>query len=370
MTTQELQEKLQRHLVYLAQDEKNQNLLLSVSDCYLQLDDSTQAQRYLDDAKKVSGLAFWDKQGLLYLATGEMTLAKEAFTEALVEEDSAVNRYNLGFCLFLSQEFSEALIVLNSSEENDPASERLKAKIFHHLQRVDEAIAVLEQLFTNEEPDAETAGSLSLLHFENRNAQKAEFYANKALELNSENYHGLLVRILLKSMRNEVTVEEIEALQAINDNDCRLWFILGTTQMHAMNLPAAQEAFEKASKIEPDFYDNWISLGWCYLLQNNIEKAEKCYQQAVELADDLADGWGGMALIHALQNDTEESQQCLEKAQWLDAECFLSSIARIILANQTEPDMAGLELQKTVPEIRTMVTEAIETLKSKSKTLH
>lgn len=370
MTTQELQEKLQRHLVYLAQDSKNQSLLLSVSDCYLQLDDSKSAQRYLDDAKKASGQPFWDKQGLLYLVTGELALAKEAFTQAMAEADTATNRYNLGFCLYLNHELSQALIVLNASDDIDPASEQLKAKIFHQLQRVDEAIAILEQLFSEHEADADIAGSLALLHFEKSHAAKAEFYSNAALALNPANYNGLLVRILLKSLRNEATVEEIEALQAINDNDCRLWFILGTTQLHAMNLPAAIEAFAKAAQIEPNFYDNWISYGWCALLQSKLEQAENCYQKAVAIADDLADGWGGLALVHALKSDKDNAEKCLEKSQWLDADCFLAKITRIILANQTNEQLAASELREAMPEINVILAEALAVIESEKKTVH
>jgi len=239
----------------------------------------------------------------------------------------------------------------------------LKAKIFHHLQRTDEAIDVLEQLFNDHFPDSETAGSLALLNFENHNAEKAEFYANKALALDPANYQNLLVRILLKSLKNEATVTEIETLLAINDNDCRLWFILGTTQLHAMNLTAAQEAFAKAAQIEPDFYDNWVSSGWCALLQNHLESAEKSYQRAVTLADDLADGWGGLALVHALKSEPSEAQKCLEKAQWLDSECFLATVAGVILVSHSNPDWA-------TTDINTQLGQALAAIEMEKKTLH
>ena len=144
----------------------------------------------------------------------------------------------------------------------------LNAQLLHHQQKIDDAITILEKLSINQEPNANIAGLLSLLYFDNNDAINAEFLSKKALTLNPDNYEAQLVQLLLKALQNKATLDETNRLINIKPEDSRLWFVLGTTQMHHMNLPAAEHAFEQTTKINPHFYDSWICSGWCHLLQS------------------------------------------------------------------------------------------------------
>ena len=376
MTTHLLEEKLGRYFSYLAEDKKNVNLLLSISDCYRALSDWVSAQRYLDDAIRASGQPFWTHQGFLYQESNQMPLAKEAFTLAVTEEDTTINRYNLGFCLYLTFEFSQALSTLNTPKNNQPPPlyTLLTAKILHHLQRIEDAITLLEQLLIQHESEPEAAGLLALLHFDNHNEERAELFANLSLALSPNNYDGKLVSILLKTVRNEVTLAEIESLRSVNPEDGRLLYALGTTHMRHMNFPAAEQAFFQISQIWPFFYENWIRYGWCHLLQDNLEKAEWAYQQAVIIDEKNADGWGGLALASALRNHMIQSEKWLEKAHLFDSGCFLAAITRIILANHIDPEQACKQFNTSLPEIaseiNTMLSRAIHALNANEKITH
>lgn len=376
MNTQEVQEIIQRHLNYLAQDNTNFNLMLRISDAYRQLNNWELAQRYLDDAKQSSGQKFLTEQGLLYLDSSQHELAKEALTQALKELETPEHRFNLGYCLYLNHDFDSALSVLNASSETEPRHENelLKAQILHHLQRQDEAIVLLEQLIIHNNSSAETAGLLALLYFDQNNIERAELLSNKALAINPENSEGQIVSVLLKAMRNEAQVTEIEYLLTSNPNECRLWFALGTTQMQHMNVTAAEKAFAIATQIWPNFYDSWISAGWCHLLQNNLDKAEAAYQQAVNIDADNADGWGGLALVSALRNNMDQANEWLEKTLILDAHCFLGSVTQIIIANQQDPKQAAKLFNSTFPEAGTeinwMLAEAIMATNTEDRVIH
>jgi len=376
MATQELEEKLQSYLGYLDQDKNNVNLLLSVSDCYRQLGDWVSAQHYLDEGQQLSGQQFWTHQGFLYMDSNQMLLAKEAFKQAITAEDTPVNRYNYSLCLYINYEFEGALAVLNSVENSQllPACVRLKATLYHHFQRIDEAIMLLKQFLIHHESDAEAAGLLALLYFDNNNEEQAELFSNKTLALNSANYEGRLVKILLKTLRNEVTLAEIESLLAIKPQDGRLLFALGTTHIRLMNFPAAEQAFFQTSQIWPYFYENWISYGWCHLLQNNIDKAEKAYQQAAAIDANNADGWGGLALVSALRGHIPQAAALLEKTHALDSDCFLAAITQIIIANHSDPEQAAKLLNATLPEvaaeINNMISRAILRLNADEKIIH
>ena len=364
MTIQALPEQLQRYMTYLVQDECNVNLWLSISEGFQELGDWASAQHYLDGAKVHAEQPLWCQQGFIYLRSNQIMLAKEAFTLALAEEDTPINRYYLSFCLYSNHEFNQALTVLKSLETPDPIelsskARLLKAKILHHLHRHDDAITVLEQSMTHHESDADAAGLLALLYFDKSDAEKAELFTNKALALDPSNYQGQLVQILLKTRLNKITLAEIEQLLATNPQDGRLLFALGTTQMRHMNVSAAEQAFFQTSEIWPEFYENWISYGWCHLLQNNLDKAEQAYQQAVTIDANSADGWGGLALVSALNNHLPLAEQSLEKAQTLDSACFLAAITRIIVANQTDLKQAAKEFNKALPDVAGEVNQML-----------
>lgn len=227
----------------------------------------------------------------------------------------------------------------------------LNAQLLHHQEKINEAIALLERLLFTHEFSADVAGLLALLYFDNHDTVNAELLSNKARTLNPDNYEGQLVHMLLRALKNEATVDEINALIEINPQDSRLWFALGTTQMRHMNVTAATQAFSQATQIWPDFYDSWICAGWCHLLQNNIEKADLAYQHAVSIDERAADGWGGLALICALRNDMATAHIRLQKTEQLDPTCFLAAITRIILANQSNPDDAAIQFNALFPDV-------------------
>ena len=227
----------------------------------------------------------------------------------------------------------------------------LQANILHHQHALPEAIALLNDLALNNGLNADIAGLLALLHLDNNDTVQANVFSRQALDLSPSNYPAQLVQMLLRTLRQEVTLAEIEALIAINPNDCRLWFALGTTQMRHMNITAAELALIKASTLWPHFYDNWICLGWCQLLLNHLDKANAAYLKAAELDAESADGWAGLALVGALKNNMNEAHTYLEKAHALDSDNFLLSVTRIILANQSSPETAMRQFNAAFPEV-------------------
>ena len=250
----------------------------------------------------------------------------------------------------------------------------LQANILHHQHRVLDAITLLDDLALNHGLNAEIAGLLALLHLDNNDTVQAAVFARQALSFDPSNYQGQLVHLLLRTLRQEVTLAEIEALIAISPNDCRLWFALGTTHMRHMNILAAEQAFINASKLWPSFYDNWICLGWCHLLQNHLESAHAAYIEAVQLDSDGADGWGGLALVSALKNRIDESNEYLEKANALESKGFLTAVTQIILAYPSSPEKAAQHFNAAfpavAPEMNRMLASAILGADAKDRILH
>ena len=268
--------------------------------------------------------------------------------------------------MMIIQQLQEKLQRHKTYLDQDPDNRNLQltvglltAQILHHQEQINDAIMLLEQLSFVHESSADVAGLLALLHFDNHDATKAELLSNKARALDPNNYEGRLVHMLLRALKNEASLDEINVLIEINPQDSRLWFALGTTQMRHMDFTAADIAFSQATLIWPNFYDSWICSGWCQLLQNNLEAAKTVYQKAVSIDADAADGWGGLALICALQNEISESKERLQQTERLDPACFLAAITRIILANQTNPEDAAKLFNATFPDVAPEITRIL-----------
>lgn len=352
MSAQELESKLQRYLGYLAQDEHNVKLLLDIGNCYRLLGVWTEAQQYLDKAKLISGQPFWTEQGVLHMNSQQVASAIEAFQQALAEIDEPPRRLNLGFCLFINKDYEAALEVLNYPEEFSRYDTFfLKARILHHLQRDEEAIALLGQLVSTDQADADVFALLGLLHFDSNQIEEASLFSSRALKLDISHSLGRLVSVLIKTLKKEATIAELEELLVQQPYECRLWFALGTTQMQHMNITAAEQAYSKALELWPNFYDCWISIALCHVFQNKLSQAEQAYTNAIEISDQSAEGWGGLALVHALQNKRLEAERLLDRTLALDAGCFLAVLTQIILANHSNPAQASKLLSEALPEV-------------------
>lgn len=332
----EMEEKLNRYLGYLEQDQTNVDLLLTVSAYCLQLGDRARAQNYLDQAKTNSGQPFWSKQGIVYLETQQLEAAQEAFVEALKEEQSPTNIFNLSFCLFLSQNYEAALALIINIPELPDEVLFMKAKILLHLQKPDDAIALLKALQNKNPDDADVSGLLALLYFDLYELELAEFLSTHALECNPYQYDALLTVLLLKTFNKEATVSEIQTFLSSSPNESRLWFALGILFIKEEQIHSAIESFTKVTEIWPHFYEAWIQLGWCSLYQDDLEKTVTFFQKAVTIDENKADGWGGLSLVYALQNNNSKASHCLTKALSLNNQCYLAELSDLILKNQCQ----------------------------------
>ena len=367
--TIETKEKLQRYLTYLEQDKGNKNLCLSVSETYLDLNDWVGAQYYLDVAKEISGESLSSYQGTLYLKSNQIEAAIKAFQMALKENDLVSTRYYLAFSLYLNHQFEGALNILTSSTDLSihPESNRLKARLYHHLQLLDDGIASLEEVMLHYSNDADSAGYLSLLYFDTANAEKAELYSELALSIQPDNKEGLLVKSLLKALKGNLTSDEIAPLLSVLPQEGRLLFLLGTTQLQEQNLVKAEQSFIQLSDIWPDFYDNWICLGWVYLLQNELDKAMSAYQQATMLDQEAVEGWGGLALTNVLLNNIPLAEKYAEKS---DRSCFLTKLTRLMLANQDNPAEISRLFNDALPKIVDDMKKKLFVVTKKDETIH
>lgn len=361
MNTNELEEKINRHLGFLAQDKDNINLLVELSDLYLADSNMAEAQKYLNQAEAIDREACLNKQGLLHLTQGNIPQAKAFFREALVHEDTRAIRFNLGYCHFMSNEFEEAWTVLSAliQGEHFPEAEILVARLLHRQDAMEEAIRLTGNVLQHNPDNAEALGLLALLYFDFNELELATQAFESSLELDPENYDARLIRVLVRLMEHQTDIEEIEDLLQINPQDSRLWFALGNTHMIEGDLQAALPALQKAVEIYPEFYDCHIVLAWCQLLNNQLDAANTTYETAAAIIPDLPDSWGGLALIHALSVTIDKAQALIAKANAIDPNCFLTQMAQMICMTHSDPTAAKQQLIKALTNSKLPISEKL-----------
>lgn len=361
MNPQHIQDKLTRHLNFLAQDENNANLLVEINTMYQELNDFETAQVYLDRAKILAPEACLGYQGLLYLNQGQLDQAKTCFLQCLHLEDTAALRYNLGFCYYMAYEFKEALEILAPIADDDslPETKLLIARILHRQGDLEAAVDWVNKILAVQPTHAEALGLLAMLYFDLNKDQLAHTTALTALENDPNNYDGQSVDILMRLLTQETHAEEIHTLLDTNPDDCRMWFALGNTHMAQGELPEAEAALQKAVDLHPEFYDCFTVLAWCQLLNNQIDKAQTNYQTATSIAQELSDAWSGLALVHVLKEEFAESEQLINKARNLNPECFLASVAQTIHFNHTNPAKAKEHLLKALQNSQVPIGEKL-----------
>lgn len=364
MNSHDIEQELARHLAFLQQDENNLSLLLKISTLYLELDDLSHAQHYLDKAKKIHSNACDALQGFIYLNQDQIEKAQEAFEKARTYEDSDELRYHLGFIYFMQQELSKAWDILSSIEDTDyiPITQVLMARILQQQEQFEQALALLETHVKGFPDNAEALGLLALLYLDMDEEDKALDFSQRALRLNPETYEAQVVDVMLRLVDQKANAEEIQQLLDVNPQDSRLLFALGSLYMTEGSFNLAIDSFEQTIAIHPDFYDCYIALGWCYLLNDDLANARKTYQKAVDLSNELADGWGGLALIHALEAQWESCDSLSKKALALSNDCFLIQVAQLIEINHKDPKKAQPHLLKILKDKNTPISQKLATL--------
>lgn len=353
---QQLQQQLERYEDFLTQDPGNIKLIGDVLDLYIQLGEFQKAKillaKSLQDTPSDAGLIF--RQATLSMATGEIDNAIKQYGK-LIEQgrNDASIYYNLAYAYGLQRRFDEALAQLDTIENAAdvlPESLLLRARIFHHLGNIEEALECATQYVEKQPQSADGFGELALLYLDMENYTSASEQASKALAIDAEQPEALSTEgFIALTNQDDVSARSLfDRALARHPKSGRCWTGLGLTEMFNGNLTEAIEALTKAVEYMPDHIGTWHALAWCQMSTDQLDDAAKSFETSLELDRNFAETHGGLAVIEILKGDIAEAETLTKKSLRLNPMCFAGRFANSLLKSKTG---SAEEAQKSIEGI-------------------
>lgn len=261
---------------------------------------------------------------------GELEKAEQCYIDASnINPDDASVFYEWGKCYHRHHRNDEALACFEQAARLDPHDLGIlegRAEVLDDMERYDEAIELL-RLLVAEDPDYAPAWyslgwayrkmdqsqsaleaskqALALdpeepsyhrlvgfVYSEMDENETALEYYDKAIELDPEDYEVLSNRIyaLIQLDRYEEALQDCEKYLAV-DNDASIWNSKGFALFHiveagntSLTLDDAQQAYEEAIRLDPDYDKAFSNLADVYMARKNYAKAEELYMKAYNLS--------------------------------------------------------------------------------------
>jgi len=340
----------------LQQDPENKHLARDLVDAALR------AGEFEFVAERATGLLNAnpaDPQGLFDLASARIgqrdyRAAIEPLRRVLEQLPGlAAARLNLGLSHYCLGEFADALVPLDeayAAGERSASVLRLLVSTYHHLGRIDEALALCEANPAPHGADAGLAGAYALVYLDADEAEPAGVWAERALAQNPDSIDGLVVAGTLDilDMQAPRARARFERALEIASTTARAWIGLGTLDLLANDLSNALSNLKRGVQLMPGHVGSWQVLAWAQMMSQDLDGAEASLQRALEIDHNFAETHGGLASIAALRGRSEEAERGIEVALRLDENCLSAQFARSVLIGSTgKPSEARHLIRRT-----------------------
>jgi serine/threonine-protein kinase len=240
--------------------------------------------------------------------------ALEAYSEAraLLDHDAGAHATDavalLERAVALDANFSLAYAALG-----DAYLELYKAK--HdpvHAARANDAVMRALQISPGEAAGYYSLGNVQLV---TGRYQEAVTSLRRSLELqpDDDETHRLLARVLAEGRDWDGAIAELETAIRIRPDYWRGYMQLGSVSYSAGRLPAALEAYRRASEMQPNDPAPWSGLGLIYQVRGDLSEAIGNYEHSVRLGAN-ATAYSNLGLVYYSAGRYVEAVEAWQKA--------------------------------------------------------
>lgn len=350
------QTTVQRLLGFLADDPGNLALRADIFQAALEGADFDEAHR---QAAWVLGRepvnhGWRHRLAMLDIARGELDEAA-LLLQALIDEgqDDPAIAYNRAYVDFARGQLALAAErlgpLVQAHAATLPQALELLLGCLHRLGRADDAVALF-RAHAGAANSAKAFGEAALAALDATQPTLALRWAERALALDGDQHEALVAKGSLLVGRRDVpgAMALLERARARHPEDGRTWSAIGMAELMAGRLPAAREAFTRATRWMPGHVGTWHGLAWCHVFERDLAAAAAVFETALALDRNFAESHGGVAVVLALQGRREEAEAAVRRAQKLDAQGLAARYAQAVLSGEADDPVRFQQLVNEV----------------------
>jgi tetratricopeptide (TPR) repeat protein len=250
-------------------------------------------------------------------------------------------RFNLAWLAALEDRHEDVLALLdNEVIASVPRAAALKVQAFHHLDRIEDALAAAEEMIAIHPKDNHLLGALSVAAMDADDFELASYYAIQA-----DGGSDALTTQGLISLNNEAPAAAIELFDRalIEHPDApRAWLGKGLSLLAQGDAEGAAPCLDKGAQIFGDHLGSWIASGWTHFIRQDLDSARRSFQTALVHDDNFAETHGALAVLDIAEGNTDSARKRADIALRLDKECFGGILARTLLLEMDgKPELAS-----------------------------
>lgn len=336
---------------YLAADPANLRLLAETAEAAFSAARPDEAARLVDQHAAIAPPppSLINLLGLCALGEGRYDDAARIFSSLLADapEDPGL-RFNLAWARNRSGDHAGALEALGAEVATSQAA-ALKVRSLHHLQQLDEALA-LGDAWEGRTDDPDLWSALASVALDNDDLERGARWAARG-EATAEGQAALGMLALVKDEIAEARPYFERAL-AQRPDSARGLLGLGSVLL-AENQPAqAAERFDKAGEIFGDHLGSWVAAGWAWFVAGDPARARERFERTLSIDDTFSEAHGGLALIDFQEGRTDKARRRAEIALRLDRQSLGGVLVQSLLlesAGNTDAARKIIERAMTTP---------------------
>ncbi len=337
---------LPRLLAFLDQDPDNVALLADAAWAAFEADDADLAADLL---ARRAGLTdpspdLVNLSGLAALRRGRFGEAATVFAALLTENEAdPALRFNLAWCRAMEGGWDavDGLIDERTATEV-PRAAALKIEALHHLGRLEEALALGEQLAERLPGDKTLMGALAAAALDDERSDLAMAYAERGGD--APQAKASLGMVLLDRARPAEALEAFDIALANQPGNARALIGKGLALMADGQSDEAAHLVDAGAAAFGDHLGSWVAAGWAWLARGDRIAARERFERVVALDDTFAEGHGGLAVLDAMDGNAESARRLAEVAARLDRDSFSAALAQVLLLQAAGNEEAAARL--------------------------
>lgn len=364
-------EKISRYQQFLKQDPNNINLTIDLVDLLCQANRWEDAQRVIDECPPLvkESVAIILKKGEVFLLQRDFTSAR-TYLEQHIDTNHEFSKHHmaqhmLGLCHFFQEQYSDAIPAFENSlntMSSEPQNLKYLAYSHHHLNQLTQALRYAEE-WAQATPSADSFGYLAIILFDLNKLEAAEEYARRAIELAPDQSDAQVIigSIVLAKGQLANAIEAFQIASKSNPNSGRTWLGLGLVALAQQATNEARSFLERAQTLMPKHIGTTLALGWLKFKLGEIEQAKSEFENALALDRNFAESHGALACAYIMLDQIESATEHITLARKLDPHNFASAYAQVLQlrkqgkANEAEALQSKIMNQRPPQQSMTLV---------------